>query len=189
MSTTARVLAALTVSVLFAVGGATIAGVAGRGAGVAGDGLTPAQAEEIVRAHNTWRGRVGVPPIGWAADLASRAQARASYLAGHECDVVHGPLPPDVGENLAWVGAVRSKGQKDELDAVTATWVIDAWGAESADYSAASGTCAPNRQCDHYTQIVWRATKEVGCGMAACPNLDQVWVCNYRPRGNVRTRR
>lgn len=26
----------------------------------------------------------------------------------------------------------------------------------------------------------------VGCGMAVCPTLGQVWVCNYRPRGNVR---
>jgi pathogenesis-related protein 1 len=189
MRTTARVLAAFGLSVLVAAGGVRTSGVAGGGAPTTGDGLTSAQAEEIVRAHNAWRRRAGVLPLGWAADLAARAQARASYLAGHECDIVHGPLPADVGENLAWVGSVRAVGHKDELDAVTPTWVIDKWGAESADYSAERNTCAPNRQCGHYTQIVWPTTAEVGCGMAVCPTLDQVWVCNYRPKGNIRGRR
>ena len=72
---------------------------------------------------------------------------------------------------------------------VTATHVVNRWGAESADYSPEHGTCAWNRQCGHYTQIVWAATKEVGCGMSVCPTLGQVWVCNYRPAGNIRTLR
>jgi pathogenesis-related protein 1 len=154
-----------------------------------GDGLTRAQADEVVRAHNVWRQRVGVPPLGWAADLAERAQSRASYLAAHGCAMEHGPLPKDIGENLCWLGSLRSPGHKDELDLVTPTWVIDTWGAESADYSPERDTCTPNRQCDHYTQIVWAATTEVGCGMAVCPTLDQLWVCNYRPKGNIRARR
>jgi pathogenesis-related protein 1 len=182
----ARVLAAIAVSALMAATAPWALGVAGCGARAAGAGLSRAQAEEIVRAHNRWRQRAGVPPLRWAEVLAARAQARAAYLAAHGCDIVHGPLPADVGENLCWVGSVRVVGQKDELDAVTPTWVIDKWGAESADYSAERGTCAPNRQCGHYTQIVWPTTAEVGCGTTVCPTLDQIWVCNYRPRGNVR---
>jgi pathogenesis-related protein 1 len=174
------------VSSLVAASGPCALRGAGFGARAAGACLSPAQTEEIVRAHNAWRARVRVPPLRWAEDLAARAQARAAYLAGHGCDIVHGPLPTDVGENLCWVGSVRAAGHKDEWDAVTPTWVIDKWGAESADYSAEHRTCAPNRQCGHYTQVVWATTTEVGCGMAACPTLDQVWVCNYRPRGNVR---
>jgi pathogenesis-related protein 1 len=186
LTTTARVLAAFVVSVLVAAGGPWTLGVAGCGGQAAAAGLTRAQTEEIVRAHDRWRQRAGVPPLGWAADLAARAQARASYLAAHGCGIEHGPLPVDVGENLCWVGPLTSVGRKNELSTVTATWVVDAWGAESADYSAERETCAPNRQCGHYTQIVWATTAEVGCGMAVCPTLGQVWVCNYRPRGNVR---
>ena len=186
MRTSARVLAAFAASSLIAVSGPWALGVAGCGARATGASLTRAQVDEVLRAHNVWRARARVPPIRWAEDLAAQAQARAAYLAGHGCDIVHGPLPADVGENLCWVGAVRAAGHKDELDAVTPTWVIDKWGAESADYSPERDACAPNRQCGHYTQIVWPTTTEVGCGMTVCPTLDQVWVCNYRPRGNVR---
>jgi pathogenesis-related protein 1 len=154
--------------------------------GAAADGLTRAQADEIVRAHNAWRRRVGVPPVRWAADLAARAEARAGYLAAHGCVMEHGPLPEDVGENLYLAGPLHTEGRPDEQFAVTATEVVDAWGAESADYSSVHDTCAANRQCGHYTQIVWTTTTEVGCGMSVCPTLAQVWVCNYRPAGNTR---
>ena len=186
MRPAARVLASFVGSVLVAAGGPWALGVSGCGARATGAGLTRAQTEEIVRAHNTWRRRAGVPPLAWAEDLATRAQARASYLAAHGCGIEHGPLPGDVGENVCWVGSVRVVGHKDELDVVTPTWVIDQWGGESADYSAEREACAPNRHCGHYTQVVWATTREVGCGMAVCPTLSQVWVCNYRPRGNVR---
>lgn len=150
-------------------------------------GITPAQAHELVRAHNAWRERAGVPPIGWAADLAARAQARAEELSAQGCVIAHGPLPRNVGENLFYVSALQhTGGRPDEVFAVTATQVVEAWGRESADYSPATGTCAWQRQCGHYTQIVWATTAEVGCGMCVCPTLGQVWVCNYRPRGNIR---
>ena len=160
---------------------AVVAGCKGADA----DGVTRAQADEIVRAHNAWRRRAGVPSLRWAADLATRAQARAAYLAAHGCVMEHGPLPEDVGENLAYAGPLHTKGRKDEQFVVTPTEVVDTWGAESADYSAANATCAANRECGHYTQIVWTTTEEVGCGMSVCPTLGQIWVCNYRPAGNI----
>ncbi len=189
MKPATRILVAFAVSSLIAVSGPSALGVAGCGGQATAAGLTRAQSEEIVRAHNRWRQRAGIRPLGWAADLGTRAQARASYLAAHGCGIEHGPLPADVGENVCGVGPFTAEGRKNEFSVVTATWVVDAWGAESADYSAESDTCAPNRHCGHYTQIVWATTTEVGCGFAVCPTLGQVWVCNYRPRGNIRGRR
>jgi pathogenesis-related protein 1 len=186
MRAAARLFAAFGVSLLvaFAAVGAVVV-TAGR-AGPDADGLTRAQADEIVRAHNAWRRRVGVLPLRWAANLAATAQARAEYLAAHGCVFEHGLLPEDVGENLYRAGPLHTEGLKDELFVVTATQVVDTWGAESADYSPVHDTCAWNRQCGHYTQIVWTTTEEVGCGMSVCPTLGQVWVCNYRPKGNIR---
>jgi pathogenesis-related protein 1 len=153
------------------------------------EGLTRAQADEIVRVHNEWRRRAGVLPVRWAADLATQSQNRARQLASQGCIIEHGMLPGDVGENLYRAGPLRASNRKDELLVVSPAQVIDAWGAESADYSPARDACAPNRQCGHYTQIVWPSTEEVGCGMAVCPSLGQVWACRYRPRQIVRVLR
>lgn len=172
------------VLLLVAVVGAAVVTVCR--AGPDADGLTRGQADELVRAHNAWRLRAGVSSLRWSVDLAARAQARAAYLAAHGCLIEHGLLPADVGENLCDVGPLQAQGHKPELSVVTAAWVVDTWGAESADYSPVRGTCAWNRQCDHYTQIVWATTEEVGCGMSVCSTLGQVWVCNYRPTGNIR---
>lgn len=144
--------------------------------------VTRSQADDFVDAHNRWRMHAGVLPVVWSADLAAMAQARAEDLAAHGCVIEHGVLPAGVGENLFHVSPLRhTGGRRDELFVITAAEVVDAWGAESVDYDPVHDTCAPNRQCGHYAQIVWPATEEVGCGMSVCPTLGQVWVCNYRP--------
>ena len=143
----------------------------------------------MVRAHNAWRTRAGVLSLRWGADLAAHAQNRAIQLARQDCALEHGLLPDDEGENLYRASALHREFGGDALYVVSPTQVVDAWGAESADYSPASGSCAAGRQCGHYTQIVWPSTEEVGCGMAVCPTLGQVWVCRYRPRGNIRVLR
>ncbi|CAN1173037.1 Pathogenesis-related protein 1B [Linum perenne] len=41
------------------------------------------------------------------------------------------------------------------------------------------------RDCLHYTQLVWRSTKQVGCARVKCRNGDTYVVCEYYPHGNV----
>jgi pathogenesis-related protein 1 len=149
-------------------------------------GFTRQDITELLTAHNTWRRKAGAASLRWTADLAASASLRASYLASHGCYIEHGLLPEDIGENLYHIGAARAEGRAPELATVTPKQVVDAWGEESADYNEKQDRCAPGRQCGHYTQIVWPSTEEVGCGMAVCPSLGQVWVCHYRPRGNIR---
>ncbi len=63
---------------------------------------------------------------------------------------------------------------------------------EDASYDYANNTCAANAVCGHYTQVVWRDSTELGCGMANCTVNNpfggsgpwQLWVCNYNPPGN-----
>ena len=40
--------------------------------------------------------------------------------------------------------------------------------------------------CGHYTQVVWAASLELGCGLSSCPGLayGSTIVCNYGPGGN-----
>ncbi len=60
---------------------------------------------------------------------------------------------------------------------------MDAWGNEKPDYFYAKNKCKPRKMCGHYTQIVWKTTKKVGCAKIICDEMD-VWVCNYDPPGN-----
>ena len=70
---------------------------------------------------------------------------------------------------------------------------VSIWASEAADYDYATNSCSS--VCGHYTQIVWRDTQAVGCGIKACttnspfgpsfPNWTFV-VCDYDPWGQLR---
>lgn len=150
----------------------------------------PAQ-RALVDAHDRWRAEVGVPGVGWSATLGSAAQDWADRLAAEGCAMRHAPRARlgDTGENLYWAGPVRWSDGRTEVQPVTPEQVVDSWGGEIRDYDAATNRCAPGKVCGHYTQVVWRDSREIGCAMAQCEDKGQVWVCRYRPAGNVVGRR
>ena len=80
--------------------------------------------------------------------------------------------------------AVRWSDGRVEIARVMPSKVVDSWGGEKGFYDHTSNRCRAGKVCGHYTQVVWRDSTEVGCGMAVCANASQVWVCNYRPPGN-----
>jgi hypothetical protein len=66
--------------------------------------------------------------------------------------------------------------------------LVDIWEQEKAKY--VSGTF-PNVSSDrnwqsvgNYTQMIWRKTTQVGCGIANSGNGNYL-VCWYSPRGNT----
>jgi pathogenesis-related protein 1 len=91
-----------------------------------------------------------------------------------------------LGENLYWASA-RKTGGKSIPQPITEKEVVAGWATEKPWYSRATNTCeAPlGKTCGHYTQIVWEATREVGCAKAICKDSSQIWVCNYAPAGNM----
>ncbi len=127
--------------------------------------------DQMLAAHNQWRQQVGVPPLTWSPELAAYAQAWANRLL-RENQFEHRSDSP-YGENLAW-----SSGQQ-----LSPANVVEMWGREQQDYDYASNQCRPGQVCGHYTQVVWRDTQQVGCGVARGDNRE-VWVCNYDPPGN-----
>ena len=137
----------------------------------------------IVAAHNTWRAEVGVPGITYSKKLASSAQAWADQLKNtNGCNMKHSAGA--AGENLFWQSAaIWSDGRRDQQQ-IDPKVVVDAWGSEKKHYSHADNTCAHSEVCGHYTQLIWKKTTSVGCGMAVCGNRDQIWVCQYAPAGN-----
>lgn len=140
--------------------------------------------QESVDAHNRARQKVGVPPLGWDAALARLAQDWAQRICRNGKGL--GPLahrpqkPGSPGENL-WQGATT------EAKTYAISEAVERWVEEQKFYDKKTGTCHGG-VCGHYTQVVWRDTTHVGCGMATCPTGGMratVWVCNYRPAGNL----
>jgi uncharacterized protein YkwD len=133
----------------------------------AADGLTPAEQQALLSLHNSYRARHCAPPLTWSAELAASAQQWAS-----KCLITHGPRPRNqVGENLAW-GYQRTAGN-----------AVEAWYKEVSDYNYKSPGFASST--GHFTQVVWKNTKQIGCGVATCLwGSLRFWVCRYAPQGN-----
>lgn len=127
-------------------------------------------AREVIAAHNSVRSRIGVPPLVWSDRMAMLAQNWANTLLVNGA-FQHRPNNP-YGENLFESGG---------FDA-TPFYVVNAWAAEAANYRYATNTCFG--VCGHYTQVVWRDTRAVGCGVAR-DGRREIWVCNYTPFGNI----
>ena len=129
----------------------------------------PPLAREMLSAHNSVRVGVKVPPLEWSEQLAGVAQKWANELINKH-QFSHN-MAVKYGENLFEItGATASAAQ-----------VVKAWDAESRYYNYASNSCSA--KCGHYTQLVWRSTKRVGCAVARSGGRE-VWVCDYDPPGN-----
>lgn len=148
--------------------------------GAEGDDLG-ALDQALLDAHNAARAAASptpspaLSPVTWSTSLASTAQDWAE-----RCVFEHSE--GNLGENLA-VFSPR------DVDANTGAEVVELWASEVADYNYGGNSCAAGAQCGHYTQLVWRDTERVGCGVAECDNIPDfgpgtLWVCNYDPAGN-----
>ncbi|BBN06525.1 pathogenesis-related protein 1 [Marchantia polymorpha subsp. ruderalis] len=126
---------------------------------------------EYLERHNEARSRVGISDLEWSNSLESYATDYAERQASYGCSMVHSNGP--YGENLYW-----SSGYSSPSDAV------ESWLEEGRDYNSNFNSCSFGRVCGHYTQIIWRNTRYVGCGSATCPTGGKFVVCSYYPPGN-----
>ena len=124
---------------------------------------------DMVSAHNQIRAQVGVPPLVWSDRLEAVAEDWAKTLLSRR-EFSHRPNGK-LGENLFAIMGARA----------SSTEVIRAWADESRNYDYRSNRCRD--VCGHYTQIVWRDSKQVGCAVAR-DSRREIWVCNYDPPGN-----
>jgi len=129
----------------------------------------------ITAAHNKVRAELGLPALVWTPALAKFAQAWADKLQKRGCELQHRPSrgadAQKYGENIYWASGIKSS-----VDEVVGDWV-----AERKNFNAKANSC--KGVCGHYTQVVWRRSVRLGCGMATCGDAE-VWVCNYDPPGN-----
>jgi len=163
--------------------------------------LDAASQTAILDLHNRERTAVTatppIPQVTWSASLATDAQNWAQYLASLGLRPYRPPdlgqIPPhsdwrtngNQGENLAWgargafTPATLAQGWADEKSNCFPGCTIP------ADGSLQQSPTPPYRVFGHYTQMVWRATTQIGCGLASDANQDYL-VCRYSPSGNYR---
>ncbi|HAN46296.1 MAG TPA: serine protease [Cyanobacteria bacterium UBA8156] len=134
-----------------------------------------------LQAHNQYRTAVGVPPLAWSQALAQDAQGWANALAaagGRQLRHSTASQRPGQGENL-WMGTAGF---------FSAASMVDGWGSEQRFFRVGSfpnvSTSGNWADVGHYTQIIWRNTTQVGCGLATAGGND-ILVCRYSPPGNV----
>lgn len=141
----------------------------------------------MVAEHNKWRAKAGVKEqLAYSSELAVKAQTWADHLKlTNACKMRHSAADGKFGENLYWASALEWSDGRSELQDVPPERVVDSWGSEKTNYDYANNHCARGKMCGHYTQMVWRSTKAVGCARAVCEDThEQVWVCEYQPAGN-----
>jgi len=161
-------------------------GVNGDGDGDGDGDNEPAGLTGITGAHNQARSGVGVPDLVWDSELAAVAQQWADACVDNEAPsglIDHNgersdSYPGYVGENIYGSSGTPSAAQAVQL-----------WVDEVADYDYDNNSCSG--VCGHYTQVVWRDSERLGCGVSSCPGLQfgGSIVCNYSPGGNVNGQR
>lgn len=136
---------------------------------------------DVVKAHNVYRNKHGrVPPLVHNEDLTVLAQRWAAHLASiralqHNNDSYRGqPL----GQNVA----AKSSTAPTEY---TGQEVVDQWYSEINRFDWNTPEGRPGVTTGHFTQVIWRGSREIGVGKARSPDGREVYVvCNYYPAGN-----
>ncbi|CAH1789267.1 unnamed protein product, partial [Owenia fusiformis] len=148
--------------------------------------ITWHERENFIKKHNEYRSSV-VPQaanmefMDWDEELEVLAQEWADA-----CVWSHGQPDRDsypysfIGQNIqAWEWTYDEERS------------MDSWYIEKNDYTYETNSCAPGKQCGHYTAVVWATTNKIGCGIAYCPkiknSIDDGYyiVCNMGPGGNA----
>ncbi|KAJ7456700.1 PR-1-like protein [Mycena latifolia] len=142
----------------------------GGGGGDNGSRASDADVQAYLQAHNSIRSQHGAVPISWSNAAAVKAQQWADLCKNQHSGGTLGPL----GENLA-----------AGTGSFTIAKAVKAWTDEVSNYDP------NNPQASHFTQVVWKASTQLGCAVQTCDGIfagfgaAQYYVCEYSVQGNV----
>ena len=130
---------------------------------------------DALKTHNDLREKHGVKPLKISEDLNQIAQKHAEHLAKiNKIELSNNIYKNEyLGENL-----FCCSGNEIQGEAMTMSWYneINKYNFNNPGFSIDAG---------HFTQIVWKDTKEVGFGFAKSKNGIYYGVANYFPTGNI----
>jgi hypothetical protein len=125
---------------------------------------------ELLTAQNEARAELKLKPLSWDCKLADLAQAWAARGVFEHRD--GNPF----GENIF----VSSNADTPP------TAAVNNWMREKSFWNNKTAACQDGKVCTHYTQLVWKQTTQVGCGInrKAPGKWKFLLVCNFNPQGN-----
>ena len=127
-----------------------------------------------LKQHNIYRAKHGAPPLILSSQLNDLAQQHAEQLARTNRLVHSGNTR--YGENLYAFGSSSQALPRPEA-------AVDRWYGEKQSYNfnkPAFGTGT-----GHFTQLVWKSSKELGMGIAQAADGTWYVVAHYSPPGNI----
>ena len=130
-------------------------------------------AKEALNAHNIYREKHHVPPVTLNSEICLLAQKHANIMALNE-DFLHSHNTykgEELAENLFMCTGYKISGQN----------MVETWYNEGKDYDYNGDF---QKGSGHFTQIVWKETKEVGFAYAQSKNGTFYAVGHYYPPGN-----
>ncbi|KAF7975783.1 hypothetical protein HWV62_8601 [Athelia sp. TMB] len=139
----------------------------------AASGTASSDINAYLNGHNSNRTIHDASPVTWNQTMADKAQTWANNCVFEHSGGSLGPW----GENLS-----AGTGDYPIADGILA-WTNEVSVFNPSNPSAEAAL--------HFTQVVWKATKQIGCAVASCPNMfpgygaANFYVCEYYPPGNV----
>lgn len=169
--------------------------------------LTQSEIQAIVLEHNRARkdadrfvatGLPSLPAVQWDCDAAAIAQEWADQSKGNQGHSTNQwreteysertglqGVAASLGENLGWAVSSNAAGLQSLVSSVTR------WDAERNNYNHDTNACSG--VCGHYTQMVWRESTAIGCGVQRGSRVmgGRTWdygyflSCTYHHAGNI----
>ncbi|XP_058464604.1 Golgi-associated plant pathogenesis-related protein 1-like [Malaya genurostris] len=130
---------------------------------------------EVLSEHNRLRAQHSASPLQLSESLCKYAQEWAQLIASR--NKLQHRTERTYGENLyAKFGKTN----------ITGAEPVQSWYSEKKDYTFGQPDPGSNfSRVGHFTQLVWKESKQLGVGMAT--NGSNVYVvCNYDPAGNFK---
>ncbi|TRY72370.1 hypothetical protein TCAL_09712 [Tigriopus californicus] len=131
-------------------------------------------ANQALKAHNSYRRKHGVNPLKLSPNLCNFAMQWAQKLA-NEDQFYHRPSN-NYGENI------YMSFDSNPNVTVSGSDPVQSWYSEIKDHTF--GVEPRSMNTGHFTQVVWKTTKNLGIAMAKSRSGKTIVVANYEPAGN-----
>lgn len=132
--------------------------------------------EAVLKSHNQYRAKHGVPPLKLSKKLNKAAEGWAKSIA--KKDHMENNPSREYGENI------YAKWSSNPKHVIPGKEAVESWYSDVSDHIF--GEEPKPLTTGNFTQVVWESSKELGVGLARNKGSGKVYVvCFYEPAGNL----